>query len=126
MKFDSIAHLFTASAPRVVAPVATPVTAPAAKIEPAAVVAPVAAPAPVAAAPTVTDNIPGLEEPAVAVPANIAAWLDANATTVNAYLIRVSWLPAGKVWRDLPADKLQLVISKPGHFARAASIPALK
>lgn len=76
--------------------------------------------------PPVTDNIPGLEEPAIAVPANIAAWLDANAAAVNAYLIRVSWLPAAKVWRDLPADKLTLIVTKPEKFARASSIPALK
>jgi adenylate kinase family enzyme len=134
MAFEHIGHLFGQGAPRVVAP-----AAPAATVMPAAQPAatevkpaPDPKPAPKAETPTpkpttppTNDNIPGLEEPAIAVPANVSAWLDANATTVNAYLVRVNWLPTGKVWRDLPADKLQLVISKPGHFARAASIPAL-
>ena len=128
MAFEHIAHLFGQAAPRTVAPVApaqavakqaasTPVKAePARPVEPAKPVTPV---------PLTSDNIPGLEEPAISVPANISAWLDANAAAVNAYLVRVDWLPTGKVWRDLPAEKLTSIITKADKFARAASIPAL-
>ena len=98
MTYESVAHLFGGAAPRAVQ----------------------AAPAPVT-----EDQIPGLEETAIAVPANVAAWLDANADKVNAYLARVNWLPVGKPWRALPSEKLTSIITKADKFARAAGIKAL-
>lgn len=54
--------------------------------------------------------------------ASIAAWLDANAVPVNAYLIRSQWIPMGRTWRDLASDKTDLIVTRTAQFARAAGI----
>ena len=142
MKFDNIARVFATGAVTNSAPTGT-VSKPAAKADTAGNATTVAPPAvsaptvitatpvtqkpvtaPAAPTPPVADHIPGLVDPVVEVPANITKWLDDNATAINGYLTRVQWLPAGKVWRDLIADKLTLIVSKPEKFARAAGVPA--
>ena len=62
---------------------------------------------------------------AVATPGKIAAWLDANAEAVNAYLVRVAWVTTGQTWRDLSEARMKSLIEKSEKFARAAGIPAL-
>jgi hypothetical protein len=129
MKFESIAHLFTTSSALASTQTTPSVQSPAAATPPS-LTAPAALIStheskPAAAIPPVTDQIPGLEDPAVEVPEKIATWLDANADAVHAYLVRVAWLPVGKKWRALPAEKLTSIITKNDKFARAASIPVL-
>lgn len=118
MDFAGIAHLFGAAVPAASAATITP--------PPVAKVAPPVNPPVTKAAPQ-TDDIPGLgdTEQKPVMPPAVAAWLDTNAAPVNAYLVRVQWVPAGKTWRELPADKMSLIIGKPDKFARAAAIPAL-
>lgn len=115
MTFASIASVFDGNAPRpaTIEPAKQAVTPPPAKV-----------PAPAKPAPVTTeaDQIPGLDDPVVEVPAKIAAWLDANADAVNAYAVRANWLPAGKGWRLLPADKLTMLVTRSDQFARAAKI----
>lgn len=125
MKFASIAHIFFGASPRQENLTVAATTVPPAPKSPApeAKASTVAKSSGAAPAP---DNIPGLEEPAIEVPQKISDWVDANAPAVNAYLIRVGWIPGGKVWRDLPADKLNLLVTKSEKFSRAASIPDLK
>ncbi len=63
--------------------------------------------------------------PSLPVPANVAAWLDANAAAVSAYLVKLGWLSADQSWRDLPADRLRTIAERADAFAAQAGIPAL-
>lgn len=58
-------------------------------------------------------------------PPHVSEWLDENAETVDAYLVRVKWVSAGQTWRDLSDEKMHSIMDKTDKFARAAGIPAL-
>ena len=73
------------------------------------------APTPVPAAPATPAEPPSM-------PTGLAAWLGANEATVNAYLVRVKWIPEGKTFRDLPVDKVAKIDDRREQFARAAGI----
>jgi hypothetical protein len=61
---------------------------------------------------------------AAKIPSHIAKWLDANAEAVTAYINRVKWITVGQTWRNLPEDRIHLIVDKVEKFARAAGIPS--
>lgn len=56
----------------------------------------------------------------------IAAWLETNATKVEAFAATKGWIKAGQSWKDIPGEHAERIISKCDAFATAAGIPALK
>lgn len=59
-------------------------------------------------------------------PASILSWIEANESTVNAYLTGIKWIQPGQSFRDLADEKAEAIALKPEGFARAAKIQPMK
>jgi len=80
-----------------------------------------AKPAPAAKAPAA----PASDGPrALFLPATLA-WLTANETAVNTFLVAKNWAKSGQTFRDLSPDRAESIITKADAFAKAAGIPTL-
>jgi hypothetical protein len=63
--------------------------------------------------------------PAFPWPAPVKAWLKANETKVNAFLVAKQWIAAGQTFLDLHHERAEKLIEKADAFAKSAGIPAM-
>ena len=58
-------------------------------------------------------------------PASVLAWLSANESAVNAFLLSKKWIQAGETFRSLPGERAEQVIARADTFSASAKIPTL-
>ena len=69
-----------------------------------------------------TQSKPNTNSATSKLPANIVAWLTANADALEAAFVKWNWIKVGQSWRDLPHEKVDKIMSDPSKAAKAAGV----